>query len=546
MKKTRNKLIISLLLSLSMLVALLGAFSLTASAAAAEDISVTIDTGASITLRDTDGDGAYEIGNADELYAFAAAVNGGNTAINGELTANIVVNQNVLKDDGTLNGDGSNFRVWTLIGYYNSEAGRKTPYTGIFDGNGYTVSGLYFNNSEAKYVGLFGWLGGIDANKGNGTVQNVGVIDSYLSGKGEVGGLVGRNYYGTITNCYNTATVTCNNDFAGGVAGKDYGNITSCQNYGAVIGTAYVGGVVGDTAGIVANSYNTGTVTVTSTGGRVGGVAGRVSGGAVTNCYNTGSVSGTTNYVGGVVGNILSSGTVTNCYYVDTAATGGIKGADVTGSAEAKTIDQFNSGEVAYLLNGDQTTLVFGQQVGTDLAPVLKTEANTVYKNQTGGCTKETYTYEYSNISKTSVITHSFDNGKGFCPACGGNYQPATLNEDGYYEIGNAGQLYWFMEFVNANTLLSGGDTVDAEDDVYSSSANAILTDNIVVNENVLAEMAKETPNTADFRQWTPIGSYEYKYIGIFDGNNKVICGLYFNDSSVYDVFLINTSYLFI
>ena len=112
MKKTRNGMrITGLLLTMVMLVALLGAFSLTASAAAAEDISVTIDTGASITLKDTDGDGAYEIGNADELYAFAAAVNGGNTAINGELTANIVVNQNVLKDDGTLNGDGSNFRV---------------------------------------------------------------------------------------------------------------------------------------------------------------------------------------------------------------------------------------------------------------------------------------------------------------------------------------------------------------------------------------------------------------------------------------------------
>mgnify|MGYP003559178149 FL=1 len=68
MKKTRNGMrITGLLLTMVMLVALLGAFSLTASAAAAEDISVTIDTGASITLKDTDGDGAYEIGNADEL-----------------------------------------------------------------------------------------------------------------------------------------------------------------------------------------------------------------------------------------------------------------------------------------------------------------------------------------------------------------------------------------------------------------------------------------------------------------------------------------------
>ena len=157
MKKTRNGMrITGLLLTMVMLVALLGAFSLTASAAAAEDISVTIDTGASITLKDTDGDGAYEIGNADELYAFAAAVNGGNTAINGELTANIVVNQNVLKDDGTLNGDGSNFRAWPSIG-----TGSTTAYNGIFDGNGKPVSGLYVNTkSQAIWgVGMIGYLG---------------------------------------------------------------------------------------------------------------------------------------------------------------------------------------------------------------------------------------------------------------------------------------------------------------------------------------------------------------------------------------------------
>ena len=79
---------------------------LTVSAAeAAADITVTIDTGASVTLRDTDADGFYEIGTADELYAFAAAINLGKYGINGELTADIVVNENVLTETGELNGD---------------------------------------------------------------------------------------------------------------------------------------------------------------------------------------------------------------------------------------------------------------------------------------------------------------------------------------------------------------------------------------------------------------------------------------------------------
>lgn len=75
-----------------------------------------------------DADGYYLISTADDLYAFAELVEGGETSANGKLTANIVVNKNVLKADGTLNGDGSSFRAWTPIG--NS----SNPYIGTFDG----------------------------------------------------------------------------------------------------------------------------------------------------------------------------------------------------------------------------------------------------------------------------------------------------------------------------------------------------------------------------------------------------------------------------
>ena len=73
----------------------------------ADDLTVTIDTGASVTLKDTDDNIYYEIGTADELYAFAAAVNSGRYNIYGELTADIVVNEDVLTADGSLNGSGS-------------------------------------------------------------------------------------------------------------------------------------------------------------------------------------------------------------------------------------------------------------------------------------------------------------------------------------------------------------------------------------------------------------------------------------------------------
>ena len=58
-----------------MIVALSTLFAVNAGADKASDLAVTIDTGAKVTLKDKDSDGYYDIGTADELYAFAAAVN---------------------------------------------------------------------------------------------------------------------------------------------------------------------------------------------------------------------------------------------------------------------------------------------------------------------------------------------------------------------------------------------------------------------------------------------------------------------------------------
>ena len=144
---------------------------------------------------DIDGDGSkdavYEISNAGQLYWFAGLVNGTlsgetqNASANAVLTADIVVNENVLKPDGTLN-EGS-FKEWTPIGIYFYKS-----YGGIFDGQNHTISGLYFSQGDKMYLGLFG----INAGK----ISNVGILDSYFCGKVSVGGVCGYNFEGTITN----------------------------------------------------------------------------------------------------------------------------------------------------------------------------------------------------------------------------------------------------------------------------------------------------------------------------------------------------------
>ncbi|MBQ2798069.1 MAG: fibronectin type III domain-containing protein, partial [Ruminiclostridium sp.] len=292
---------------------------------------------------ETDENGVYQISNAGELYWFAEYVNAGNTSANAVLTADIVVNSGkVAECNGT---KGAGWKDWTPIGNYLNK------YTGTFEGNNKTISGLYFNDTTVEYVGLFGYIGS------NAKIKNVGVVNSYFKGKGYVGGVCG--YIGNstiITNCYNKGSVS-GGDSVGGVCGRNFkGTITNCYNKGSVGGNEDVGGVCG---------YN--------------------NSGTITNCYNTGSVTATGDsaYVGGVCGyNYI--GTITRCYYDNTVYTGnavrknvgGTVGADVLGKSTA----QFNSGEVAYLLNGSTSeNVTWYQTLETDTYPVLDSKHGIVY-----------------------------------------------------------------------------------------------------------------------------------------------------------------------
>ena len=321
-------------------------------------------------------DGFYLISNADELRLFASMVNGGQTSINGRLTADIVLNDTT--NWTSWNESTAPANSWTPIG--NSW---ENQFTGILDGDGHSVSGIYIN-STADDQGLVGVLGE------GGTLQDLGVKASYIKGGYSVGGLCGRNdgtvsncynigsvegnnsvgglcgqNYATVTNCYNTGNVT-GNDYVGGVCGQNYATVTNCYNSGSVAGNNYVGGVCGwNDIGSITNCYNTGSV---AGNGYVGGLCG-LNYGIMTNCYNTGSVEGYSN-VGGVCGN--SWGNVTNCYYLNTCGAAGV--------GTSKTADEFASGEVAWLLQNGQTEQVWGQAIGTDESPVWQTEGNKVYK----------------------------------------------------------------------------------------------------------------------------------------------------------------------
>ena len=243
----------------------------------------------------------YEIGSYAGLKEFASIVNGTNVAI----AHNSAACAKLMKDiDASASAEAND---WTPIGKdYDHQ------YTGTFDGLGNKITGLNFNNPQQDYAGLFGYVGtktegGVTT---KGTVKNVGLEGGSITGNIFVGGVAGRNFHGTITNCYNTADIS-GKTYVGGVAGYNEGTVTNCYNTGDISGNERVGGVAGDDYNsIIAGCYNTGYVS-----GRmyIGGVVGiNRNNSSVTDCYNTGYIS-SNNRAGGVVGS-NSNSSVINCY----------------------------------------------------------------------------------------------------------------------------------------------------------------------------------------------------------------------------------------
>ena len=240
--------------------------------------------------------------------------------------------------------DASDTSTWNTGAGFVPIGNNSTKFTGSFDGLGHTIDALSINLPLTDYVGLFGFtgtsaiiqniglsnvnitgriaVGGLVGSNDHGTITNAYAIGE-VSGAGyDVGGLVGDNDHGTITNAYAIGEVSGASNDVGGLVGGNSGTITNAYATGEVSGKNYfVGGLVGSNIGTITNAYATGEVSGTSD---VGGLVGHNSGGTITNAYATGEVSGTRS-VGGLVGH--NSGTITNAYAIgEVSGTSGVGG----------------------------------------------------------------------------------------------------------------------------------------------------------------------------------------------------------------------------
>lgn len=286
--------------------------------------------GTTKTAPTQDESGVYLIDTAAKLAWFADAVNGGQKAINGKLTANI-----------NLNG-----KPWTAFGKYDYKLEGKSGFAGTLDGDRHIVSGL--KSTE----GLVSCLSSA------GTVKNLTVIGT-VSGSSHVGGIAATSY-GAVENCLFDGTVTSSSSTsAGGIVGRALqGNrIVNCVNTGDIKNTyaSYssilnIGGIVGYTYGTVENCYSTGNVSARTdrdTNKGIGGIAGQVYATAVLrNCYVTGTVTGPESGIGAVVGKVNSGATITNCAYLDTVAPQAAADGTTSGMT-ARTADYMRTPEFA-------------------------------------------------------------------------------------------------------------------------------------------------------------------------------------------------------
>jgi len=302
---------------------------------------------------DDDGDGLIEIATAVELDAVRYALNGNGRKLSMEEALNttgcgdgktvITCNGYELTTDISLAAYSGN-EGWQPLSHdidNSTQSCDGTPFKGVFEGNGWTISDLSINRSKENCVGLFGQI------TNNATIRNLNLHAKSVIGRDRVGGLAGFIFESQIVSSFIVVAEVSGNDRIGGLAGwvNASGIVSSSVVANGVRGTNSVGGLMGIGPGVGYPILSSSVV--------------------------VGEVSGT-NYVGGLlgggVGNLVPSG-----YEIlsSSVVVGEVKGIDKVGGLvgeENSPVD--NKVAYSYVVMGRNTTTV-GMLVGSGSGDVV-------------------------------------------------------------------------------------------------------------------------------------------------------------------------------
>ena len=342
-------------------------------------------------------------------------------------------------------------------GYPNGFIGASTPFSGVFDGQEHTIT-IAIENGSVRCTGLF-------AEIKEATIRNLVVEGSSTSAAdNNVGGLGGRsNGSSLIENVIVKTAVSYTGDK----------NDASC------------GGIFADMEGAptVKNCAFLGSIVAKDKVGNAGLVSWSGGGAQFSNCFVEIVELDASEFDDYSRGNF----TPANCYRMD------------------PTDERIASGELCYMLNGDQSAINWYQTLDTDEYPVPFSTHSQVYANGELKCdgTSAGSVLVYSN-SSTSIIPPHTDAG-GWCSVCG-NLIPdhLTADEDGFYPIASAEDLYWFAAVVKE----------------INSAANAKLTADIDYTDYQNGFIGASTP-----------------FSGVFDGQEHTITVSLESDAKIRGLF---------
>lgn len=196
---------------------------------------------------------------------------------------------------------------WEPIGSYGD------PFAGQFDGNNKKIINLHINEEEKDFQGLFGCT-----YNENALIKNIQLSDSYIIGQNHIGGIVGNNQANITGDTHNSIIVNnstiLGNEQVGGIIGSNNNDIQIdyCKSIDCCIsGKSDVGGIVGfNRSGNISMCVNKSLVTSYSR--IVGGVVGNNRNGHISKSHNSGDIKNTGFNSGGIAG--LNNGSIEYCY----------------------------------------------------------------------------------------------------------------------------------------------------------------------------------------------------------------------------------------
>ncbi len=289
-----------------------------------------------------------------------------------------------------------------------------TPFKGIFDGNGFTVSGIYMEREDGV-AGFIGFAGS------GSVVRNLTLESSFIASVNTyAGGVCGYNHAAVVENCVNKARVESYYYIAGGVCGVNAGGlIEKSSNEGLVIGSRGSGGIAGEVCeyATVRLSKNSANIVAAK---NAGGICGYSGDNLITSCYNTGYVKGGIE-AGGITGCSVGDSEVSCCYNMGKVVNlNGLSGG-ITGSANTECSTCFYLEGVAeagitengvstfttdMLTNGELVSLLGDAYAQGESRPVLLWEnESTLPSETTAPPIVTTTTKSTSTTTKTTTAT---------------------------------------------------------------------------------------------------------------------------------------------